>query len=116
MPSWPASLPQFVQEQGYSETLPQQRIESVVDAGPPKTRRRFTNNNRPITCEIWCDASQAAAFETFYDADLAGGVLSFTWVNPITQAAKTFRFRGNPPQKSVRGGAIVFSFSLWQLN
>lgn len=113
--AWPATLPQFVQEQGFDETLPNQRLESSVDSGPPKARRRFTKNYRAIQCEIWCDADQADDFEDFYETDLAGGVLPFTWVNPVTQTAATFRFRGSPPRRSVRGEIVIYRLQMWQL-
>ncbi len=118
MPAWPATLPQFVQEQGYSESLPNQTVESPMDSGPPKTRRRFTTNWRPITCTIWCTAEQADDFEEFFEDDLAGGSLSFTWVNPISQDAKIFKFMGGkPPRKRPFGsGNVAFDLQLWQLN
>lgn len=115
MPAWPSNLPQFFQEGGYSETLPNQRIESQNDSGPPKVRRRFTTNWRPIEGDIWCTGEQAEDFEEFFEDDLAGGTLSFTWVNPITQDAQTFKFRGGAPRKSVRGEIVIFRLQLWQL-
>lgn len=115
-PAWPVSLPEFVQEQGYGESLPDTRIESEVDDGPTKVRRRFTTNHRPIQCELWCTEDQAADFEDFYMDDLRGGTREFTWVNPSTQAAKTFRFRGPPPSFTRKGEAVIYRLTLWQLN
>lgn len=114
--SWPAGLPQFVQEQGYSETLRDQSIESPMDAGPPKVRRRFTGNYRPLTWTIRCDAEQAEAFEEFYEVMLAGGTLPFTWVHPRTQRESLFRFRKPPPQYLPFGGTnVAITMQVWEL-
>lgn len=114
--AWPATLPQYFQEQGYSESPPDQRLESNVDSGPPKTRRRYTNNYRPIQGTIWCTEDQWEDFETFYDVDLAGGVLPFTWVHPITRAAATFKFRGQPPRYTPFGGTnVAIAMTLFQI-
>ncbi len=105
--TWPVSLPQFVQESGYSESLEDQTVETGMSSGPVKIRRRFTASFRPIQCTIMCTAAQAATFETFYVTTLRGGSLPFDWVNPRTQTAATFRFRKPVPQYSVFGGTNV---------
>lgn len=115
-PAWPATLPQFVLESGYGEALPDVTIESQVDGGAPKRRRRFTTAWRPIDCAIECDATQAATFETFWGATCASGSLDFTWVHPRTRTAATFRWRGGPPQAQVFGAANVrYRLTLWLL-
>ena len=114
--TWPAALPQFVQEQGYGETLPDQAIESQVDNGPPKTRRRFTKNLRPIQAVIQCDSSQRAVFDNFYIVTLEGGTQPFLWVNPFTQKLALFRFRRPPPVYTPFGAVHAsISMTLWQL-
>jgi hypothetical protein len=114
--SWPATLPQYVQQAGYGESLPDQTIESQVDAGPPKSRRRFTKNARQVQATIWCDAAQRAAFELFHADTLQGGVLPFLWVNPITQVAALYRFRRPPPALTAfAGGHIAIAMNLLQL-
>lgn len=116
MPAWPNTLPQYVQSAGYSEGLPQQTIESQVDAGPPKVRRRFTNAFRPLQMTIFCTTAQAGAFEDFYLDDCKGGSVDFTWKNPRTQAAATFRWRNPPPQyREIGAGNWAVSFTVWQV-
>lgn len=113
--TWPAELPQFVSEQGFSESLPNLRLESSVDTGEPKVRRRFTKNLRAVQWSIQCDADQRAAFDTFYLDTLKGGILPFQWVNPLTQAAAEFKFRGSPPTYTAFGGINVrIAMTLWQ--
>lgn len=114
MPTWPTTLPQYVLEQGYSENVPDQTVESQVDTGPAKVRRRFTVNYRPVKATIRCEPSQVSTFETFYYTTLKGGVLSFDWVHPRTRVACVMRFR--KPVPSIRpigsGEAVDISMSL----
>lgn len=113
---WPAGLPQFVQEQGFSESLPDQTLESQMDTGPPKVRGRFTMNYRPMQASIRCTIrDQEKLFEHFYRDVLGGGALPFHWVNPTTQVLSLMRFKRPPPQKRVMGDCIEFALNLWQL-
>lgn len=112
---WPAGLPQFVQEQGFSESLPDQILESAMETGQSKSRRRFTGNWRPVQATIWCTSAQALVFENFVDETLGGGALPFFWVNPVTQTMALFRFKRPAPQKRAMGDAIIYAMNLWQL-
>ena len=112
MPTWPANLPQFVNEAGYSESLEDQTIESSMDTGSAKVRRRFTAAFRKFSVSLTMDPTQAAAFETFYLTTLQGGSLPFDWVHPRTRVAKTFRFRKPAPQVTVAGSGQVIRYNL----
>jgi len=105
--AWPGSLPSYVQEQGYGEMLPDTNLESQMDTGPAKIRPRFTTANRRFTWIIRMDATQAAAFETFWDTTLKKGSLPFDWVHPRTRVVMTFRFRRPPPAARPFGGDAV---------
>lgn len=112
--TWPTTLPQYVLEAGYQETLEDQTVESQMDTGPAKVRRRFTTSVRRFQVTIQCTEAQAVDFEDFYTVTLAGGSLPFEWVHPRTQVARTFRFKKPPPQVSVQGGGntVRYSFAL----
>lgn len=97
MPAWPATLPQHLQEAGYRESLGKQSIETPMDTGPAKIRRRTTRMPRMINGTIAMTSAQATLFEAFYETDCAGGSLTFTWVHPRTRAPATLRFRDPPP-------------------
>lgn len=105
--TWPTGLPQFVQEGGFSESLPDQNIETPMQSGPAKSRRRFTADMRPLQVQILCTPAQVDLFETFFLTTLRGGSLPFDWVNPRTQVAATYRFRRPPPSYAVVGGVNV---------
>lgn len=112
-PTWPATLPQYVQEGGYQETLQDQTVESQVEAGPAKIRRRFTKSLRRFSVSMLMTAAQATAFETFWQTTVRGGSLPFDWVHPRTRAATTFRFRNPAPSFSSVGGVnVMVQFTL----
>lgn len=106
-PTWPPSLPDFVLEQGYSEQLEDQTIESSVEAGLAKIRRRFTAPVRRFQMTLQMDEAQAATFEGFFLNTLQGGSLPFDWRHPRTGAATRFRFRKPVPSITVVGGITV---------
>lgn len=116
MPTWPATLPALVTQTGFNESAPDQLLETPMEAGPGKTRRRTTGNARPIKCSIRCSGAQVEIFEDFYLSDLAGGTLEFTWVSPRTQAAKSLRFKKPVPTYVPLGGDNwQIDMNLWVL-
>lgn len=111
--SWPATLPSYVLEQGYGESAADQFLETQMDAGSPKRRRRYTRNNRVFECQIAMDETASEAFETFYDTTLKGGSLPFDWVHPRRRTAMTFQFRHPVPKLTeVTGSKRIWTFAL----
>jgi hypothetical protein len=102
--TWPATLPEFVLEQGYSEKFQNQTIESAMDSGPMKSRRRFTKAIREFSITLQMTTAQKAIFETFWLTTLRGGSLPFDWVHPLTRVVMSFRFKNPAPQYGVVGG------------
>lgn len=113
MAVWPTTLPQFVLESGYQEQLPKNAVETEMESGPPKVRRRFTQVFRKFSVSMIMDQAQAAVFEAFYLTTCASGSIAFEWVHPRTRAAMTLRFTGSPPSYAPFGGNYVrVSFAL----
>lgn len=111
--TWPSTLPAFVQEGGFQERFQDQTVESQMDTGPAKIRRRFTKPIRFVGINLLMTASQASDFETFWQTTLKGGSLPFEWVHPRTRVATTFRFRSPAPTFSTTGGInVVAQFTL----
>jgi hypothetical protein len=110
--AWPATLPAYVLEQGFSEAMPDQFIETPMEAGRSKTRRRYTTNNRIFTVTVAMTLAQRLIFEAFFDADLRGGSLPFTWVHPLHRTNCTMRIRKPVPKFSVRGEAHLLAMGL----
>lgn len=92
-PIWPSTLPQLVLRDSYSEKPGDNTIETPVDAGPAKSRRRFTASVRRFGVSLKMTTAQMATFESFWEGTLACGALPFAWVHPRTQAAATLIFR-----------------------
>ncbi len=110
MPSWPGTLPQNFQVQGFSEQEPDLLLRSEMDAGPAKLRRRFTAGVRPVTTTLILTQTQKATLSTFFGTTLSGGALSFDWVLPNTATTATYRFTGPPVYQAL--GNNLFSAQL----
>jgi hypothetical protein len=108
-PTWPATLPQFVLEGGYQESLQDQTIETQMEAGPAKIRRRFTKSLRRFQMSLMLTSAQAATFETFWQTTCKGGSIPFDWVHPRTRVATAMRFRNPAPQFTSFGGINVIA-------
>jgi hypothetical protein len=103
MTDWPASLPQYLSVQGFSEEIPNTMLRSNVDTGPAKLRRRYTAAPEPIVGTITCTSAQVDTFRTFFETTLNGGTTSFNWVHPRKQTAATFRFTETPKVSALGG-------------
>ena len=103
MADWPASLPSLPLADSYSETTTSGKIHSQMSVGPGKVRRRSTAVTRTFSLVYLLDATQKAAFETFYQTTLSGGTLSFNWTRPDTGATVTARFGPSEPAYSLAG-------------
>jgi hypothetical protein len=93
MPAWPVSLPQYFDAGSWNEEPPDLLLETPMDAGPPKVRRRFTAGVRPINGAMTLDVTQLATFEMFYETTLLGGAVPFDWVRPSSRAACVMQFK-----------------------
>ena len=110
-PSWPSSLPQYVEQSGYQESLTDNTIRSKMDVGPAKVRRRFTAVVEPIQFSMWMTLIQWTTLRTFYYTTLACS-LPFTWTHPSTQATVNFRFVTPPSVGAPQGGYVLASLDL----
>ena len=116
MPTWPVTLPEYVLEGGYSEQLPRNTVETEMDSGPMKVRRRFTKVYRRFQVSMILTAEQAVTFEAFYLTSCGSGSIPFDWVHPRTRAPMSMRFVNPPPQFAPFNSAYVrVSFSLLEV-
>lgn len=112
-PTWPSSLPSYVLESGFQERFQDQNVESQMDSGPAKVRRRFTKPIRFFACQLLMTADQTTDFETFWKTTVKGGSIPFDWVHPRTRASTTFRFRNPAPTYATVGGVnVIATFTL----
>lgn len=112
-PVYPPELPQFVQIEGYEETLPFPVKRTPVQSGPAKQRREFTAAETPIGFNTdVMTAAQATIFEAFYFDTLKHGALEFDYVHPRTQAVRTYRFTAGPKPVPQPGGRVYYRLQL----
>ena len=104
MPTWPATLPQQLSRQGYSESLPDNVLRSEVEAGPEKTRRRFTAAPYPIRGRMMLTFTQAAELKRFFREDIADGANSFTFPDPLDNTTMLNVRLASPPSWGTPGG------------
>lgn len=94
---WPASLPQRLQASpGATEQPPNVVLETQMDVGPPKARRRYTAGFRIVGGTLALTHAQRATLDAFFMDTLEGGALPFDWVHPITAEPATMRFMPQP--------------------
>jgi len=100
--NWPDTLPQLWLQGGYQETLPDVMIRTEMDAGPAKSRRRFTVQVTPIKGKMTLTTIQKGYLETFFNTTTAGGSLSFTFPH---DGAEVLRFT-KPPMLAKKAGLM----------
>lgn len=92
---WPPELPQ--EQFGEISVKPRRGfIETEMDVGPPKRRRRTQVSRVPTKLQMELRGSQLALFEEFYNETLAGGTLGFEWQSVVSDATKLFFFLDEP--------------------
>lgn len=100
MPTWPASLPTSPLRDSLQFTSPNCLISTPMDSGPPKVRRKFTRNYRPMQGTWAMSDEQKVVWQTFFNEELQRGALSFDMPDPNTDGA-TCLARINPEQMPV---------------
>jgi hypothetical protein len=90
--NWPSNIPSGFLAEGFSKTPKSNVIRSSMDAGPQKTRRRYTARTINYTGREIFDTEELALFEQFYHTALADGALRFNYADPITGEVAEFRF------------------------
>ena len=63
-----------------------------MDAGPQKSRRRYTARTVKYTGKQIFDAKELIIFERFYHNELADGALRFNFEDSVTMETAEFRF------------------------
>lgn len=79
--SYPSTLPQNMLVNGYGHTAADNVLRSKMDAGPDKTRRRFTSGPEPVRGQIFVTDAQLQIFRDWHKNDLLDGAIRFDWVD-----------------------------------
>ncbi len=104
MPTWPASLPQFVLRAGYLEGFKSTVVRSPTDSGRTKRRQRFINSPEKLDIVVPLDNAQILTFKQFYEDELGNGAFSFTFPHPRLGTNVTVVFREDPEPLTPEGG------------
>lgn len=99
---WPSSLPNKPLSDGYSLTLPDNVLLSEFDAGPPKSRRRYTAVWETHFCRYLLTGRQYQTLIDFYKR-VAG--TSFYWPHPLT-GTLVQAYMDKPPELTRMRGTI----------
>lgn len=91
---WPATLPQTWLAQGYREQPATELRRVEMTSGAAK--QRGVRRRRRVRVQLdWMTATQRETFVRWYD-DTLGGALPFSWADPDTGSARTYRFAAEP--------------------
>lgn len=115
VPVWPEALPQVLR---FPLTQRRQsgKIRTETDTGPAKVRRRFTARVTEYpSSTIMVTGEQKAIFDAFYDDELGGGTLAFSWTDPDTRQPAMLRIKGEPEATMIRPGASQ-ARRLWEIS
>lgn len=115
MVQWPESLPQRPVRDGFSATPQSGVVETEMDAGLPKVRRRFTATYTDYSLTYIMTYAQFEIFEQFYNNSpthetlpgVQGGVWRFYIPNPYSESADDLEVRfvaQNPPYRAMPDG------------
>lgn len=96
MVDWPETLPTSMFA-GLTDRREPTARRSSNDTGPANQRKRYTAAVRKISTPFSCNNTQRIIFDAFWDDDLEGGVLSFNWTDPVSNATVSFRFIATEP-------------------
>lgn len=98
--AWPATLPQKVLSEGFSQTLGDGRTRVQPDAGPALARRRSTAVPTQMPCRIDVDDDQWEDLLEFGQDTLLGWSLPFTFPDPGGGSDLLVRFADGLPSRS----------------
>ena len=90
--AWPDLLPTDFLADGLIVQPQSNVIRTSMDAGPKKTRRRYTARTMIFSGKQRFDEAELAVFEQFYHTVLADGVKRFYFKDPISNRLDEFRF------------------------
>ena len=110
---WPASLPQYVLQDGWSETPLMPRASFETDVGSPIERPRGTYRMSEMPCVMQMTAAQLDLFEDFVQNDLGRGSLAYYGFHPRKQTQALLKITGDKPYSITSIGAhFEVSFTL----
>lgn len=100
---WPKELPQIMRLEGLSGKLRTAVVRTDMDAGPQKTRRRYTVAQKDFSGSVVVTEAQRQILETWYEKILGNGALRFVMTDPQTLEPAEFRFLEDYSEEAIDG-------------
>lgn len=114
MAAWPGGLPQVPQNAGNEETYEDNVVRTTMDAGPVKSRMRYTAATRPASYQFLMTDAELATFITFYESTVSYGSLEFDFTHPQTGSTESMRFV-QPPKWTEHKDDLWRVFCEWEM-
>jgi hypothetical protein len=111
--TWPTTLPQFVESEGFDYKMGDNSIRSNMEVGLAKTRKRYTKQIDTLSLTMKIDRTQYSVLVNFYQVTLSGGNLPFTFTDPLTLVASEYRFTSPPTLRALGGNYFSATFG-WE--
>ncbi|RTL42744.1 MAG: hypothetical protein EKK48_12225 [Candidatus Melainabacteria bacterium] len=90
--------------QGSVTEQPQDNVRRTDnDAGPQKTRRRYTAKVNTFNGQLFLNGAEKKTLKLFFDNECADGAVPFTWIHPFEGTPVSMRLVGTPQFQHVSG-------------
>ena len=109
---WPTTLPQYINQGGYSEQRVDGKLVTAMDSGPTITRSLFSATPVTYSVELTLTSVQVDTLDLFYYTTCKNGVLPFLWMHPRNHTATNIRFTSVPSIKGKSHDTFNVSFSM----
>lgn len=114
--TWPESLPRLLRLDGMSGKRKPNVVRTQMDAGPSKTRQRYTTSTKEFKGSIIINEEQRKTLENWYKSVIANGALRFRMLDPQTMTEAEFRFTDDYSEDSTGDGLWNISLPLEKMN
>jgi hypothetical protein len=113
--SWPADLPATLNLAGLKGSFKDPVLRTDMDAGPQKTRLRYTRPPKNYSGSLIADEAGRERLEYFYRVTTRFGALRFNFTNPQTLEVREFRFTAPPDESATGDGLCAINLQLEEL-
>lgn len=117
MDTWPTSLPQEFEVGNFSIDPGDNLILSEVEAGYPKSRKRFTKSLQTIEGVMDMTLDQVNTLETFINSTIGGGTEQFYFPRPgYCSGTIVVKLKGLPGKQHKGGSIFTITLKLLTLD
>lgn len=92
---WPEELPTMILAEGLVDTMPDGRLFSEMETGPPKVRRRSSAAIKQVAFQFIATADHRSRVDRFWREETRGGSLPFLIRDMVNNGAALLDSDGN---------------------